>query len=108
MSLICGTELVRRPAWRMQCWCLLRDSAPLSCKSGDSLQCIHPSAGCQGSINLLLLVHVRYISETCNCRPQQAKSQEGEDRKPADAQEVKLCLAHALVLGSLQMQDATP
>ena len=54
---------------------------------------------------LLLPVHVRYITEMCNCRPQQAKSQEGEDRKPADAQEVKLCLAHARVLGRLQVQD---
>ena len=59
----------------------------------------------QGSIILLLLlVHVGYITEICNCRPQQAKSQEEQDRKPTDAQEVKVCLAYALLLGRLQMQ----
>ena len=66
---------------------------------------LHPLAACQGSIILLLLlVHVGYITEVCNCRPQQAKSQEEQDRKPTDAQEVKVCLAHALLLGRLQMQ----
>ncbi len=49
-------------------------------------------------------MHWDTLLRCAHYRPQQAKSQEGEDRKPAEAHEVKLCLAQALPLR--QMQDA--